>query len=87
MQMIKVVITCQLYTTNELVSSNVVKVHHHNVERAFPDLFPWYVEWKTLVEYWIKGALEYRSLTFLDSLVTELEPNFDVGIFEKQTSL
>lgn len=72
--------TCELNPTNQFVSSNVVEVHHHHVQRALPDFLPRYVEGEHLVKYRVQSAFEYRSFALLDSLVAELQPHFHVRI-------
>lgn len=72
--------TCELNPADQFVSSNVVEIHHHHIQRAFSNLLPWYIEGKYLVENWIQGAFEDRSLAFLDPLVAKLQPHLDIWI-------
>lgn len=69
---------------DQFVSSNVVEIHHHYIQRAFSNLLPWYIKGEYLVEYWIQGAFEDRSLAFLDPFVTKLQPHFDIRIWKLQ---
>lgn len=73
-------LTSQLNPSDQLVTADVVKVHHHHVQRALADLLPGNIEREYLVEHRVQGALEYRGLSFLDPLVAELQPHLHVWI-------
>lgn len=74
--------TCELNPSDQFISSNVVEIHHHHIQRAFSDLLPWYIEGEYLVEYWIQCAFEDRGLAFLDPLVAKLQPHLDIRIWK-----
>ena len=66
--------------TDELIASDVVKVHNADVEWTFADLFPRHVEGERLIEDWLEGALVDGRLAFLHPFVAKVQPHFDVRI-------
>jgi len=74
------VFTSQKDAPDELISTDIVEVHDHDVQRTFSDLLPGNVEAEVLVEHWVQSTLEYGGLTFLNTLVSELEPYLYVGV-------
>ena len=77
-------LTCQQYPADQLVPADVVEVHHPDVQTALPDPLPGNFEAERLVVDRLQSALLNWSFPLLNPLLTEIQPDFDVGVWKSR---